>query len=221
MSSFFHLMEACQKVISKKFCQTLYLIRNEGVGQYTHQGNKIYQQIFRGSPHRHIQPDLVSLHYLATYHNLVNAACSGELVVANQTPTLPELETLIRDSQILSSCRLLQDLGVVVSDGGDEDKDTRDKLRLEVEDFLLNLVTTQQTIGREILIENARSQFPQANESEISQLIEQLCQSNRIKIVNPDDDIEKQSIYAIDRESENIAQKEPEQVQEAIAEDPI
>lgn len=200
MSSFFRLMEACQKVISKKFCQTLYLIRNEGVGQYTHQGNKIYQQIFRGSPHRHIQPELESLHYLATYHNLVNAACSGELVVANQTPTLPELEILIRDSGILSSCRLLQDLGIVVSDGGDEDKDTRDKLLQEVEDFLLNIVSTQQTIGREILIENARSQFPQINESKIEQSIDLLCQSNRLNIVNPDDGIEKQSIYSIVRE---------------------
>lgn len=197
MSSFFRLMEACQKVISKKFCQTLYLIRNEGVGQYSHQGNKIYQQIFRGSPHRHIQPDLESLRYLATYHNLVNAACSGELVVASQTPTLPELETLIRDSQILSCCRLLQDLGIVVSDGGDDGQDTRDKLLQAVEDFLLNIVTTQQTIGHDILLENTRSQFPQINASEISQLCEQLCQSNRIKIVNPDDGIDKQSIYSI------------------------
>lgn len=200
MSSFFHLMEACQKVISKKFCQTLYLIRNEGVGQYTHQGNKIYQQIFTGSPHRHVQPDLKSLHYLASYHNLVNAACSGELVVANKTPTLQELETLIRDAKILSSCPLLQELGIVVSDGGDGQEDTREKLLREVKDFLLNIVSTQQMIGREILRQNARSQFRKIDESEIEQLIDRLCQEKFMTIVNPNDPRAQQSIYWVPQE---------------------
>ncbi|MBC6453976.1 MAG: ATP-binding protein [Hormoscilla sp. SP5CHS1] len=200
MSSFFRLMEACQKVIQKKFCQTLYLIRNEGVGQYTHQGNKMYQQIFAGSAHSHIKPDLESLHYLATYHNLVNAACSGELVVANKTPTLQELEVLLRDSQIMSYCPLLQDLGIVTSDGGEAEVDERDKLLREVKDFLLNIVSTQQTIGPEILRQNARSQFPQINKSEIEQLIEQLCQEKYMTIVNPNDPPEQESISGVSQE---------------------
>jgi len=68
MSSFFHVMNSC-KAVTQNMCQTMYLIRAESLGSTDNQGYKRYTQIFTGSPHRHIRPNLTSVHYLATYHS--------------------------------------------------------------------------------------------------------------------------------------------------------
>ncbi|PSO84639.1 MAG: KAP family P-loop domain-containing protein, partial [Cyanobacteria bacterium QS_5_48_63] len=83
---------------------------------------KLYQQIFSNSSHPHITPDLKSVHYLATYHQLVNSTRSGELVVGDKTPDIKELKSLVRESKILEECSLLQDLGIVIGtkNGGGE-----------------------------------------------------------------------------------------------------
>jgi hypothetical protein len=53
-----------------------------------------------------------------------------------------------------------------------------------VKDFLLNFVITQHFLGRQTLIQNASSQFPDVDESKIDQLIDQLCQENQIQILD-------------------------------------
>ncbi|MBO1349436.1 MAG: ATP-binding protein [Hormoscilla sp. GUM202] len=203
MRSFFSLMSACDKAIQKNMSQSLYLIRNEGVGKPNTKGNQIYQRIFTGSPHVHIEPDLDSVWYLATYYNLVKKANSRELVVADKVLTLEYLEKLIRDSQILHNCPLLQKLGIAVlpvpqvSRRDDDEQNAeyqRDDIGQEVKDFVLDLVTTNQLIGRNILIENACSQFPQVKSAEVEQVIQQLCQEKIVKIVNPKAPLEQQSI---------------------------
>jgi len=204
MTRFYHLMKACSQAIQKNLCQVLYLIRSERVGKPNQKGNQIYQQIFMGSPHRHIEPDLNSVLYLATYYNLVKKARSRELVVADRVLTLEYLEDLIRDSQILHNCPLLQKLGIAVlpvpqvSRRDDDEQNAeyqRDDIGQEVKDFVLDLVTNKhQLIGRNILIENACSQFPQVKSAEIEQVIQQLCQENIVKIVNPKAPLEQQSI---------------------------
>lgn len=176
MRNFFTVIDACQKAIKQNLCQTLYLIRAEGVGNPNLKGNKLYKQIFSGSPHPHLKPGLTSIRYLETYHSLVNAAGSGELVVAGKTQTVKDLEELIRESKLLNDCPLLQDLKIVP------------KILIKpnwqpVKEFLVNLITTQQMMGRQKLIQNAHSQFSQVNESEIEKLIQELCQENKIKII--------------------------------------
>jgi hypothetical protein len=197
MRNFFTVMDTCQKAIKQNLCKTLYLIRAEGVGTPNLKGNKLYKQIFTGSPHSHLKPDLTSVHYLGTYHSLVNAAGSGELVVAGKTQALEDLEVLIRKSQILHECRLLQDLGIVPRSNGTSNGNggTNGKKNLqEVKEFLLNLVITQHVTGRQRLIENAHSQFSQVNESEIEKLIQDLCQENKIKIIPPNAKPKDQSV---------------------------
>jgi hypothetical protein len=54
-----------------------------------------------------------------------------------------------------------------------------------VKDFLFNFVITQQFLGRQTLIQNASSQFPNFDESQIDELIDQLCQENKIQILDP------------------------------------
>lgn len=192
LSNFFYVMNACQKAIQQNLCQTLYLIRAEEVGKETNKGYKLYKEIFTGLPHRLIIPDMTSVYYLATYHSLANAARSAELVVAGETTNINELEALIRDSQILHNCSLLQDLGIVPSqENADNFRQVTNNFNgkkmdtfQQLKDFLLTLITTQQLMGHQILIQNALNQFPMVNESQVVQLIQQLCQENRIQLLN-------------------------------------
>jgi uncharacterized UPF0160 family protein len=59
------------------------------------------------------------------------------------------------------------------------------KEEMQAKEFLLNLVKTQQLMGRQILIQNARLQFPTVTESQIEQLIQQLCQEKKVQILDP------------------------------------
>ncbi len=177
MNSFYHIMNACQTVLQKNLCQTMYLIRGGDLGKPNMAGNQLYRQIFTDTNHVHIKPSLQSIHYLATYQSLVNSAKSQELVIGGQTINLQRLETLINESEILNQCTLLQDLKIVPP--GPDPKP------LPVKDFLFNLVKTQHLLGKPTLIDNAISNFPTVNEAQINVLIQQLCQENKIQILNP------------------------------------
>jgi hypothetical protein len=198
MTSFYHVMNACQIVIQKNLCQTMHLIRAGDLGKPNLAGNQLYRQIFTNTNHVHIKPSLSSIHYLATYQSLVNSAKSQELVIGGKTINLQRLETLINESEILNQCTLLQDLDIVAKSNrksetnGKEGKDLR-----PVKNFLLNLVKTQAFMGVPTLISQAVSQFPDVKESEIRSLIEQLCQEDKVKIVNPDEKPEAQSICLV------------------------
>lgn len=188
MTSFFNIMNACQKVIQQNLCQTLYLIRIGGVGTPSLAGNRIYQQIFTHTNHHHIRPNLTSVHYLATYQSLVNSALSQELVLTSKgrAISLPELQSLIRESKILDKCTLLQDLGIVAKQKPDKDTgNVREKDLRPVKDFLLNLVKTQGFMGVPTLIKNATDEFPSVKETDVQLLMELLCQERKLQIINP------------------------------------
>ncbi|HIK28640.1 MAG: ATP-binding protein [Oscillatoriaceae bacterium SKW80] len=198
LTSFCHLMRACEKAVKRGLCQNLYLIRGESVGGFGNQGYKIYNQVFVGTRHRHLKPDISSLHYLATYHSLVNAACAGELVIGERTRSLNDLEALTRKSKVLRDCRLLQMLGVFTGSTqlGDTDNNIPELSQPfhDVKEFLLNLVKTQQIIGRQVLCQNARSQFPLVNQFQLAHLIDELCREKQIFILDPNAAVEAQLI---------------------------
>ncbi|MGQ4650393.1 AAA family ATPase [Lyngbya aestuarii] len=193
MNSFFRLMDCCEKTLRQNLCQTLYLIRAEGLGRPTNKGYKLWQKIFTDSPHVHLKPELKSVHYLATYHSLVNAACSQELVVGSTTPNLKELQALIRDSQVLHDCPLLQDLGIVPqTDEIEKEVDSQ-----QVKELLLNLVKTQQFMGRQTLIKNARSEFDEVSDLQVERVIQQLCQEQKVQILDPNAKPEEQLVCLV------------------------
>lgn len=199
MTTFYHIMNACRRVVELELCHTLQLIRLESIGQPKRKGHKLYQKIFTRSPHQHLKPTLAAVHTLATYHSLVNAACSGELVVAGKTPDPQELATLIRNSQVLHACPLLQDLGIVpVQSRPKTQKRPQLQVNLHaVEEFLLNLVKTQQVMGLQTLIQGTMNQFPEANETQIVQQIEQLCQHKQMQLLDPQAKPEEQVICLV------------------------
>jgi hypothetical protein len=180
MSTFFHVMEACRKAIQHNLCKTLYLIREAGVGNPNNKGHQLYKQIFTNSSHHRITPKALSVQYLVTYYDLVKDAREGDLVVRGETLGLKNLQTLIRESEVLHDCPVLQDLRIVSGGSRPKEPDLQ-----PVRDLLLNLVITQQFLGRQTLIENARSRFTDVDESKIDQLIDQLCQENKIQILDP------------------------------------
>ena len=186
MTSFYHVMNACQIVIQKNLCQTMHLIRAGDLGKPNLAGNQLYRQIFTNTNHVHIKPSLQSIHYLATYQSLVNSAKSQELVIGGKTIDLQRLETLIIEAEILHKCTLLQDLGIASK--ADKPPDTTGNGRKDlrpVKDFLLNLVKTQAFMGVPTLISQAVSQFPDVKETDIQYLIDLLCQEKKVKIMNP------------------------------------
>ncbi len=195
MNSFYNVMNACQKAIQNNLCQSLYLIRIGNVGNAKLAGYKIYSQIFTGTKHIHIKPNITSVHYLATYHSLVNSALAQELVVAGKAISLPALQSLVRESKILEQCTLLQDLGIVTKQKPDPVKKTKD-LR-PVKDFLLNLVKTQGYMGVPTLISQGVSQFSYVEETETKHLIDLLCQEKKVKIINPKVKIQDQLICLV------------------------
>ncbi|MEA5594466.1 ATP-binding protein [Rivularia sp. UHCC 0363] len=181
MTSFFNIMNASLKAIQNQLCDKLYLIRIGSVGNGKLKGYQLYQQIFTGTENIHIKPNLPSVHVLATYHSLVNAAEAQELVVAGKTIKLQELQKLIRESQLLNKCTLLQNLGIV-AEIENTVKNRRDFR--SVQNFLFNLVKTEKCMGVPTLIKNCMAEFPDVSESDIGLLIEDLYQAKKIKIIN-------------------------------------
>ncbi|MCP2728743.1 ATP-binding protein [Limnofasciculus baicalensis] len=197
MRSFCSVMNACQKAVEENTSITLFLIRAAGVGQPKLEGNKIYRKVFNNSQHHHIKPNLLSVHYLATYHSLVNSALASELVVAGKTVNLEQLQSLIRESKILHNCNLLQELGIVYEKPKDRENDKSEALNKEVKDFLLNLITTQGLLSKTILIQNSIHQYPQINQSQVENLIQQLCESKQVSIINPNEPPEEHLVCLI------------------------
>jgi hypothetical protein len=179
MTSFYHIMNACQKVIQQNLCQHLYLIRINSTGTPKLQGHKLYKQIFTGINHIHIRPSLASVHYLATYNSLVNSALAEELVLGEvgKTIHLPELKSLIFNLGILNECSLLQDLDIIPK------KEPIDRLR-EVKEFLLNFMKVQLCMGLSNLNSHCQQKFPNVKEAEIERLIQELCQEKKLEIMN-------------------------------------
>lgn len=197
MKAFFDVMNACQRVVSNNVCHSLQLIRLASVGQPSLAGNQIYKQIFTYTNHHHIKPNVTSVHYLATYHNLVNSALAQELVLAGKTINLQELQSLIRELKILHKCTLLQDLGVVSKqkpDDGDGDDEPDFK---PVKDFMLNLITTQGFMGVAALIREAKRQFSTVQDSQVQKLIKQLCDEQTVKLIDPKAKLQDQLIRLV------------------------
>lgn len=187
MQSFYHVMSACQKAVGDR-CSILHLLRASSVGRPSLAGNKIYRQLFVQTANQHIQPSLASVHDIATHHALVNAASAQELVLVGQTISVKALGLLVQKTEILQHCALLQDLDVLP-------KMPAKKTDLQpVRNFILNLIITQQYIGRITVVENAKKQFPAIQNKQIDSLIENLCRDGKIQIVNPKEKPESQTI---------------------------
>ncbi|MGB3790469.1 MAG: ATP-binding protein [Phormidesmis sp.] len=212
LTSFFHLMNACMRIREGQGRDRLYLIRKENLGTPRNRGYQMYQEVFSDKNHPHIKPDLVSVQHLETYHQLVNSAAGGELVIGTKTPHVKELQEFVRESGVLSTCTLLQQLGVVPSQSGDpvvlppvphnpkiidptvsppvavtpiESPDPLPQALAVAERYILNIMTTQSLMGMQVLVENTQEQVPALDSAAVVDLIRSLCEANRVQMLDP------------------------------------
>ncbi|MCT7971406.1 ATP-binding protein [Laspinema olomoucense] len=200
MKTFFFVMDACRRSMAQHPKTPVYLIRAEKVEESKLKGYKLYKELFTGSPHRHITPRLNSLHYLGTYYTLVKEALAGELVIVDQVITLERLQKLIRETEILQGCILLQDLGMVPAPpktDSDPSQPEVDPQILAAKDFILDMVITQQFLGREMAIDNAHANFDTVSPEGLNQLIDELIQEGKIDLIGSESDPKTQVISRV------------------------
>ena len=186
LTSFYHVMRACNGMVEARVRDRIYLIRNEKLGTARNRGYQIFQEVFAGQKNLHIKPDLESVQYLETYHRLVNAAAGGELVVGAKTPNVKELQMLVRKSSVLSNCSLLKHLGVVSTNTGGGGTSDEKTLNIEAaKHYILNLMTTQSLMGMQVLVESTQEQVPALDAADVIGLIHSLCDTNRIQMLDP------------------------------------
>ncbi|MEB3342452.1 ATP-binding protein [Okeania sp.] len=193
MNSFFNTMNACQKVVDKKLCETLYLLRAADVGNVNNLSYRMYRKIFQGrSKNIHIIPNLESVYFLATYHSLVNAALANELAIEDEIISLKQLEEIICESQIFNNCSLLQDLSIVFPTNIQEKQNHPDLD--EIKNFVLNLIRQKSFIERNSILENTLNQFIKIEHSKVDLIIAQLEGEQKIKILAPTSNVDEQLI---------------------------
>ncbi len=194
LTSLFNVMEACRKTIEKNPTLKLHLIRAESLGNKNDKGNKIYNEVFINNSHAHIIPDLNSIHYLATYNSLVKSACEGNLVIGGKVVDLKDLQYLMSKSKILNNCRLLERLGLVISNYDlNDEKNTNLKLK-EYKSYVFYLVKSQICLSTQVIIQKTNYCFPELSESKIEALIQQLCWQKKLKVIDPKAPLESQLV---------------------------
>lgn len=197
LTSFFYVMQACEKALKQKLCHSLILLRSEKLGTFSNRGYKVFRQIFADSTHRHLISNLDSVLYLKTYQNLVNAAAVGDLVVASQNPNLEELEDLMSKSKILDECSLFRELGIVAAENlpniskNNNGKDTNFK---EAREFIWNIVKTQHMLGKKALIDQTIANITPIENGQVEEIIEKLAEEKKISILGSSKHPEEQLI---------------------------
>ncbi|NJM48181.1 MAG: hypothetical protein HC860_20070 [Alkalinema sp. RU_4_3] len=181
MQSFYHIMNACQKVTGAR----LKLLRSGNLGLPKTAGNQIYRQLFESTENQHIKPNLTSIHHLATYHSFVNAIAARELVLGGKALSLPELIQLVRETGVLAQAQLLQDLDVILDITGAVDSPPPIDETALLRDYLMNLMITQQIMGLPTLIAAIQRQFPDQDRKIIDQTIDQFCDDQKLSLLNP------------------------------------
>ena len=205
MQSFYHIMRACRRASEERAYSKLFLIRHAQLGSPRNTGHRIFKDIFGGDRNSHIKPDIESVQYLETYHRLLNATAGKELLVNGRAISVGELQAFVRESHVFSDCMLLQRLGVIARDRsvispsvpGTTGKrppvspppkpwpDKKEKERAAAERYILNVMATQSLVGRQVLIENTLEQYGRLESSDAVKLIQQLCQTGRMRVLDP------------------------------------
>lgn len=186
LNTFAALMKKVQKLNQKSDFKKLYLIRQQNIGDSRNKGYKILEEICKYNSNEHLIPSLESVLYLVTYREFYNAAIIQELTIGDEIPNVSRLQELTRQAEVFKKCDLLQQLMNFSPPPPPLD---------EIKEFLFNMVQIQFFIGRQVLIDKTIAEFSdQTSLTEVNHAIEQLTQEKKVKIINPSEPVEAQSI---------------------------
>ncbi|NBD15919.1 MAG: ATP-binding protein [Cyanobacteria bacterium] len=210
LRSFAALMNLCDELFRHQRYDVLIFIRYQGMGHAKNRGYQRFQKIFQTSPNFHIIPDLDSVYILATYHSLYSFATNQNLTVGYETPDVQRLQELTRQSGVLNECQILDKLEVLEATSSPVEPPLVEKPPVEpspvnssknnqeIKEYILNLVQTTLFIGRKALTNQTLAEFnKETTLEEIDQSIQSLIKEQQIKIVNPKEELEAQSISII------------------------
>jgi len=205
-TSFYHIMKACQKALEVELCQNLIFIRAEKLPRHSTKGYQLFAEIFKQGPHTFLVPSLEAVQQLLTFYNLLNSARSKDLVIAGKTPTPDEYFALVRDSQILRECELLQALlnpaKVVKKKRVIQTKSAKQAALpeidfAEVNEFLFNFVKINAFLGLQTLIQNTLEQFPHIDRADVEKQIHELVEQKKIQFIDPNAPPEAQLVCLV------------------------
>jgi hypothetical protein len=205
LTSFGNVMKACKKMVDAGTYAHLYLLRSAKLGTSKNKGFQLFQNMFADDKHVHLKTDLVSIQYLETYHRLVNAAAGRELVIASQTPDIPQLQALVRGSKVLAGCLLLQQLNVVKGRApllsppnvGANSIGPSPAAVETAQRYILNLMATQMMMGMQAVMESTEQHVPTLSSEDLERIIQKLCDARKIEKLHPTASRENQLLYWI------------------------
>jgi hypothetical protein len=191
----YNVLKACNDALAADRCTALRLIRAESLGVSSNRGHQLYQEIFQADHHQHCIPDLASVHYLVTYHALVNDALSGDLVVGDSTPDLPRLQALMRETELLKHCTLLQQFGFFEMQPSTIPSDLPS---IEaVTEFIIDRVVNQQCMAIEQLVQETVAQFHGIDEDRAVGLVYDLARGAQpIAVLDTEAELSEQLVYS-------------------------
>ncbi len=214
LTAFCNIMKACQKMMAQGDHTHLFLIRAANLGTKKNKGFQLFEAVFATDTCIHLKTDLESVRYLETYHRLVNAAAGRELVIASQTPDLPQLKKLVQASGVLAECKLLQQLRLVKGRessqsnrgstapdlvGPSDVMDATNKKLEAGQRYILNLMATQMMMGMQAVIDRTKEQIPDLEAEKIEVIIQTLDDAGKIQQLHPDADRENQLLCWVPR----------------------
>lgn len=193
----YNVLKACNDALAADRCTALRLIRAESLGVSSNRGYQLYQEIFQADHHQHFIPDLASVHYLVTYHALVNDALSGDLVVGDSTPDLPRLQSLMRETDLLKNCTLLQQFGFFEMQPNTMPSDAPSIAT--VTEFMVDRVVNQQCMAIDQLVQETVAQFHGMDEDRAVGLIYDLARGAQpIAVLDTEAELSEQLVYLTD-----------------------
>ncbi|MCI4625169.1 MAG: ATP-binding protein [Candidatus Magnetoovum sp. WYHC-5] len=178
LNLFCRIMEALEFASKENICDKLILIREGTVGNKSNKGFQIYDALLKQKQIIHIKPSLDSIKFLSAYHNLVNKACSKELVVGDKEPDLAQLNELMCTINKFNDCKLLTELGLIVPTNVNATDEHH-----AIKEYIYSVVATQKFLGLEALRE-VINKYTYLTIPTFDGFIDQLCKEKKIKYVD-------------------------------------
>jgi hypothetical protein len=92
---------------------------------------------------------------------------------------------MVRETEVLNACRLLQELGVVERlEQENSEGITEEVFNTKLEQFILDFMTHHQLASQRTIVQYTCTQFVGVTEDQVLANIQQLCQAKRFTIID-------------------------------------